>query len=78
MKLLSIFLATQTLKNLRVRVLFVLLFYIFDLRLNVWFRQISRSLSRWLHGYMVKNMVIKIVTFLKILKSFKTIFNPWN
>lgn len=78
MKLLSIFLATQTLKNLCVRVLFVLLFYIFDLRLNVWFRQISRSLSRWLYGYMVKNMVIKIITLLKILKSFKTVFNPWN
>lgn len=78
MKLLSIFLATQTLKNLCVRVLFVLLFYIFDLQLNVWFRQISRSLSRWLYGYMVKNMVIKIITFLKILKSFKTVFNPWN
>lgn len=63
MKLLSIFLATQTLKNLCLRVLFVLLFYISDLRLNVWFRQISRSLSRWLYGYMVINMVIKIITF---------------
>lgn len=59
MKLLSIFLVTQTLKNLCVCVLFVLIFYISDLWFNVVFRQVSRSL------FILLSKVIKIIKFLK-------------